>query len=356
MIHIPNTIFSILPMDYTTIRRREKGRILKRSVYLFLLLFFGTVFFCGLSFYNRSFPAVQRPEGHGGVSEPSGEFALFHVRKLASFYFQGRAPGTKGGYRAARYLAEWFQKSGLKPGGEGGTYYQTVLGPCFKLAIQENRWKPQISGEKKIVSENVLGFLGDEAGAGRGVVILSAHYDHLGALNGNFFPGANDNASGLGVLLEVARVLGSRPDPPRHRILFAAWTFEEEGLYGSTFFASTYPADKVKAVINLDSLGTGEAREFLLWTHQQKNPLAPLVTGTGEKLGLRLSSRVLPSQTPHTSDHQPFAERGVPAVTILSPNWLEKNHTLQDVEGEINAGKLENAARLVVRVVEKLAY
>jgi len=305
----------------------------------------------------RVFPGTRQPDAYGRASGESGDFAFFHVQKLSSSYFHGRAPGTQGGNRAAQYLAGQFQKFGLKPGGERGTYYQTVEGPSFKLVRQDYRWKPQVLEERALESENVLGFLGPgEISPEKSTIIVSAHYDHLGTLNGDFFPGANDNASGLGVLLEVARVLGNRATVPKHQVLFAAWTFEEEGLYGSTFFTSAFPFHKVQAVINLDSLGNGAPRDFLLWTHQAENPLIPLVTRTGDRLGLRFRSRVLSPDTPHTSDHQPFGERGIPAVTILSPNWLERNHTLRDTKDQININKLENATKLVIGVLEELAY
>ncbi len=319
-----------------------------------MLLFLGTGLLWGIS-QSRELSGSREPGWCGRFPE-SGEFAFFHVQKLASLGFQGRAPGTKGGNRAAQYLASWFQRLGLKPGGEGGTFFQTVKGPHFELVRQENRWKPNNSRQMTVKSDNVLGFIGHpETSPGTSTIIISAHYDHLGKWNTKFFPGANDNASGLGVLLEAARVLKSRNFNPKHQILFAAWTFEEEGLYGSAYFASTFPPGKVRAAINLDSLGSGEAQDFLIWTHQANNPLLPLIEKVGEGLGLNLQFRVLPLQTRYTSDHQPFAERGIPAVTILSPNWLEKNHTFQDVPDQINTEKLEKATKLVIKVVEELA-
>jgi len=125
-----------------------------------------------------------------------------------------------------------------------------------------------------LLADNVLGYLGaDEYRTVTKTIIVSAHYDHLGPYGEDFFPGANDNASGVAVLLETARILKSKPLGAGTRILFAAWTFEEEGISGSTYFATHCPMQNVKAVINLDALGNGRSHEYLIWTHQAKEKL-----------------------------------------------------------------------------------
>lgn len=322
-----------------------------------LLLLIGAGLVWVMLLYDVHTPLAWHREAYSGNTDMSGAFALFHVKKLSSPYFQGRAPGSVGGDRAARYIASQFQRLGLKPGGEGGTYFQAVTGRRFTLWKQGDRWKPKTSESNTLLADNVLGYLGaDEYRTAAKTIIVSAHYDHLGPYGEDFFPGANDNASGVAVLLETARILKSKPLGAGTRVLFAAWTFEEEGISGSTYFANNYSMQNVKAVINLDALGNGMSREFLVWTHHAKDPLLKLLTETAQGLGIQLYPQVLPVSSTHTSDHQPFGKMGIPAVTITSPNWLDGNHTFQDTAEKVNEDKLKMATELVVKAVERLVY
>ncbi|HAA89453.1 MAG TPA: hypothetical protein DCE07_02570 [Peptococcaceae bacterium] len=291
------------------------------------------------------------------LSLEPGRYALFHIERLASDFYEGRAPGSAGCGRAARYLARQFQLLGLKPAGDQGTYFQRVKVPSFVLVKQGERWKPKINSDGFVLSDNVLAFLGPgEFPSQKGVVIVSAHYDHLGVSGNAWFPGANDNASGLAVLLETACFFAGQPRMPNLQILFAAWTGEEEGLYGSRHFVATFPLKKIKAVINLDTLGNGEPAEFLVWSHDRDNQLISLVEATGKRLDYQVKVQFLGTSSAYTSDDQPFSENGVPAVTLLSQTWLEHNHTIEDTPEMINPGKLENATKLVINIVKQLAY
>lgn len=289
--------------------------------------------------------------------QASGEAAAYHVENLSSAFFEGRAPGTKGSERSAQYIAEQFQIYGLEPAGNGGTYFQSVKGHAFKVVRQKNRWKPLNLKNQNITSENVLGCLepGKKTTDVESIVVC-AHYDHLGMVGGHFFPGANDNASGVAVLLEAARVLASRHHEPKTEIFFAAWTLEEEGLYGSSCFLAENSFKKIKAVINLDTLGNGDPQEFLIWADPQDNQLISVIKEEASKLRIQLYFQNPSEQMLHTSDHKVFAEQGIPAVTILSPDWLERNHTFQDNSNFMDVQKLETALRLVVNVIERMAY
>lgn len=186
-------------------------------------------------------------------------------------------------------------------------------------------------------------------------VIISAHYDHLGVYGAGYFPGANDNASGVAVLLETARMLTAEREALPFPVVFAAWTGEEEGMYGSRHFVSYFPPERVRAVINLDSLGSGSPENFLVWTKDQNNRLLPIVEEAAREVGVVVDVRVLSSISGYNSDHWVFAEEGTPAVTILSPDWLEKNHTFEDLPERVVPEKLVNGVRLVLKIVEKLA-
>lgn len=293
-------------------------------------------------------------EPYAGKNDVSGVFAMFYVKKLSSPYYLGRAPGGIGGKRAADYIVEQFQILGLRPAGDGGTYYQTVTYRSFELVKQDKRWKPIVKGANILYADNVLGYLGSDEKKTKRVIIISAHYDHLGTLGQGYFPGANDNASGVAVLIEVARILSNMRLSPGYRVVFAAWTLEEEGMVGSSWYAEHCSLDKVSAVINLDALGNGSSQKFLVWAQRPNSILLKALADASKEIGIELDIQILPESSPHSSDHLTFSKRGVAAVTITSPEWLEGNHTFEDTPEKVNRDKLQKATELVTKVIEKL--
>ncbi|MGD8626404.1 MAG: M20/M25/M40 family metallo-hydrolase, partial [Anaerolineae bacterium] len=161
-------------------------------------------------------------------------------------------------------------------------------------------------------ARNVLGVLpGRDPAYADQVIILGAHYDHLGqAPNGIVWPGANDDASGVAVLLELARTWHEQGYVPRHTVLFAAWDAEEEGLLGAVHYVENprYPLDETLAMIQLDMVGAGGDT---LW-----------IDGGGqwaERLHRLATSLDLEAEVTHVgrSDHVPFQQTGVPAALFI---------------------------------------
>jgi hypothetical protein len=334
-----------------------KPAIRGRYSYLIILFVIAITLLCQNYLYQLYQTYDKKPDPV--ETNQSGEYAYNHVRMLAAPEYDGRAPGTKGNQLAAEYIAGQFQAIGLKPAGNQGSYFQTIKSPEFSLVLSGLRWVPRLTDGLflTVPSDNVLGYLASGgAPFPADTIIVSAHFDHLGQQGDQYFPGANDNASGVGVMLEVARILASRQQQPKCNILFAAWTSEEEGLYGSRWFTENTPTSGIKAVINLDTVGNGDVHAFMIWTQSQDNPLIGVIKDIGAQQGLRISTEVLGSSPPHTSDHRSFAEIGIPAVTLLTPNWLDKNHSVQDTPAIVNPVKLGNAVRLILAAVDKLAY
>ena len=337
-----------MPMKYDT-----QGRY----SYLIIIFVIAAVLLCQNYLYQR-YQSYNKPDIIESTRD-SGEYAYSHVCLLASPAYEGRAPGTQGCQLAAQYIAGLFQGMGLKPAGEQGTYFQTIRSPEFSLILDGNRWVPRLTKGifLTVPSDNVLGYLASGgAPFPADTIIVSAHYDHLGKQGDSYFPGANDNASGIAVMLEVARILANRQQQPKLNILFAAWTSEEEGLYGSRWFTENSPTKGIRAVLNMDTVGNGDVRAFQIWTQSQSNPLIGVIDKEGARQGLSINTEVLGNPSPHTSDHRSFAEIGIPAVTLLTPDWLDKNHTVQDTPALVNPEKLNNAVKLVVATIDRLAY
>ncbi len=215
---------------------------------------------------------------------------------------------------------------------------------------------------RKAVMKNVIGIIPGKnpAMAGQSVVV-GAHYDHLGlgwpdareGQKGRVHPGADDNASGVAVLIELARVLAKAPQPDR-TIVFVAFTGEEAGKRGSQYYVvneKKYPADKCIGMVNLDTvgrlgkgkllvLGAGSAKE---WVH--------IFRGAGFVTGVDIETV---SQELDSSDQKSFQEKGVPAVQLFSgPN--PDYHRTTDTSDKIDADGLVKVAAVAKEAVEYLA-
>jgi acetylornithine deacetylase/succinyl-diaminopimelate desuccinylase-like protein len=264
-----------------------------------------------------------------------------HVRWLAAPEREGRGLGTKGLQEAAGYIAQQFQAAGLRPGGENGGWFQTV-----RIATGP--------GGHPASGVNVVGYIPGSRGEWQGQsALLTAHYDHLGRgwpdahaeHAGQVHPGADDNASGVAVLLELARVLGAGAAPPR-ALVFVAFTAEEADLQGARHFAAQptpFPADRILGVINLDTvgrlgdgtvsiLGAGTASE---WPHIFRG--ASYVTG--------VPSNSVPG-THEASDQRVFIERGIPAVQVFTGPHADY-HRPGDIAEKVDVPGLVKIAALV---------
>ena len=265
---------------------------------------------------------------------------LDHVAWLSAPEREGRGVGTKGLDAAAEYVAAAFKAMGLQPGGDDGTYFQSFP-------------SPKSPSGAAVTLRNVIGVLpGSKAEWAGQSALLTAHYDHLGlgwpdvhkGDEGKLHPGADDNASGVAVMLELAKALASGEKPQR-TIVFVAFTGEESGLLGSKHYVEhpAFPLEKTIGVINLDTVGrlfdkkvsvlaTGSASE---WQHIFRG--AGFVTG--------VEGRMIPDAL-ESSDQKSFIERGVPAVQIFTDPHADY-HRPGDTADKIDGPGLVKVATFV---------
>ncbi len=271
-----------------------------------------------------------------------------HVAYLASPELRGRGLGSPGLEKAAAYVAERFRSYGLQPGGDAGTYFQ-------RFAVERGE-----DGRPHDVA-NVVAILPGANPALEGQsAVLGAHIDHLGTGwpdvhtgdEGKIHPGADDNASGVAVLLELSRVLAAGERPPR-TVVFVAFTGEEAGRLGSKHYVAhaARPIAKVEGMINLDTvgrlgqqkvtaLGTGTATE---WQHIFRG--ASFVTG--------VESRSVPESL-ESSDQVSFIEQRVPAVQIFTAAHADY-HRPSDTADKIDVAGLVKVAAFVKEGIAYLA-
>jgi aminopeptidase YwaD len=185
-------------------------------------------------------------------------------------------------------------------------------------------------------------------------LVFTAHYDHLGGQGKDlYFPGANDNASGTAMLLELAEHYSKPENQPEHSIAFIAFAAEEAGLLGSKFYVDNplFPLQQIKFLVNLDLLGTGDdglmvvngkvhEREFALLSHiNSQRKLLPQIKSRGKAAN---------------SDHYPFSERGVPAFFLYTLGGTTAYHNPQDHAEQLPLTKFREVFQLITAFIEAL--
>ncbi|MCK5315817.1 MAG: M20/M25/M40 family metallo-hydrolase, partial [Anaerolineales bacterium] len=192
-------------------------------------------------------------------------------------------------------------------------------------------------------ARNVLGILpGRDPGFASEVVILGAHYDHMGqGPDGTIWSGANDNASGVAVLLEIARSWQEQGYVPRRSVIFAAWDAEEIGLLGSRHYVETplYPLANTLAMIQLDMVGAGTETLSIDGDSELSDHI--------ERVAQMLE---VPTSITHIgrSDHTPFLEAGIPSSLLIwyGDDTSTHYHQPADTIEVIDPPKLENVAKI----------
>ena len=204
---------------------------------------------------------------------------------------------------------------------------------------------------KKFETANVCGFVKGTARPDS-FIFITAHYDHLGGLGSDtYFPGANDNASGVALLLNLAQYYAQHPK--RYSIGFILFAGEEAGLIGSKYFTENplVPLKSIRFLINTDLAGTGEEgitvvnatefpKEFALMQQVNKeNNLLAAVNARGKAAN---------------SDHYFFTEKGVPAFFFYTLGGIKAYHDVFDKAATLPMNEHEDLFKLVVKFNERL--
>jgi Zn-dependent M28 family amino/carboxypeptidase len=238
------------------------------------------------------------------------------VSTLASPEFEGRKTGSPGGCRARQWLVDRFTRLGLRPAGTAG-FLQPFQFTDVQRRSHGTNGPPEIRDYPD--AANVLAAIAGNGSSPR-VIVLSAHYDHLGTIDGVLYPGADDNASGIATLLALASEFTARP--PRHRLLLAAFDGEEEGLRGAEAFIQAHlaPVETIALDVNLDMVSRNDRREIFAAGASVTPWLTPLLNEVQQRarVTLRLGhDRPVRdgdgrSDWTDESDQGPFAAAGVP--------------------------------------------
>lgn len=238
---------------------------------------------------------------------------LADLQHLASDEMAGRGTGQAGGQLAQSWLVQQFELIGLAPAGTEG-YRQPYQASSGKAAEHQG-------------AANVLGQI---AGTDPQLplLVITAHYDHLGLHEGQIYHGADDNASGVAALLALARYF--KQHPPRHTLWFAAVDHEERGMWGSKmlFEQKLLQPEQIKLNINLDMLSRDTERQLYAVGAYHQPALLPVLQQLQQQSSVRLllgydRPQWLAGNTPDWtsgSDHAVFHQQGVDFVYFGVPD------------------------------------
>ncbi|HBP90417.1 MAG TPA: M20/M25/M40 family metallo-hydrolase [Nitrospirales bacterium] len=199
---------------------------------------------------------------------------------------------------------------------------------------------------------NVIGMLpGRDPELRNEIILIGGHRDHFGRQGGLLFSGADDNASGTAVMLELARMLSKSTTSPKRTILFVSFDGEERGLLGSTHYVN-YPAvplDQTVAMLNLDHLGVGNGKLTVGVTRMNKALAQQAADQTGFSDKIQLYG-YFPG-----GDHAPFYDVGVPTVTVVSSGTHPHFHQPSDTVESIQPESLKTATKFLFSLMVLLA-
>jgi Zn-dependent M28 family amino/carboxypeptidase len=269
---------------------------------------------------------------------------------LASPEFEGRRTGTPGSLNARPWIVEQFRAAGLAPAG-----MSEYLQP-FTFSTTDRR--ALLPGGRPFRTDysaaNVIGRLAGREPRAR-LLVVTAHYDHLGIRDGRLYPGADDNASGVVTLLAAARYF--REHPPRHPMLFAALEGEEQGQRGARALLDSPLLDRraVAMNINLDMVSRSDRREV----YAAGTAFAPWLVPILQDVQMRAAVKILFGHDrpggaledwTHSSDHGPFHDARI-AWLYFGVEDHPDYHQPTDTADRVDAGFFADAADMIVEAL-----
>lgn len=249
---------------------------------------------------------------------------------LAADELQGREAGFHGSYVSSEYIASLLQWMGVQPLND--SYFQP-----FEAYRKERQKRGRLEVHpdsiaklkkevhQKLSMRNVLGMIPGKNT--KEYVIVGAHFDHLGidpALDGDqIYNGADDNASGVSAVLQIARAFVASGQQPERNVIFAFWDGEEKGLLGSKYFVQTCPfVSQIKGYLNFDMIGRNNKPQqprHVVYFYTAAHPdFGDWLKEDIKKYGLRLEPDYRAWDNPiGGSDNGTFAKVGIPIIGII---------------------------------------
>ncbi|MGV6828168.1 MAG: M28 family metallopeptidase [Flavobacteriales bacterium] len=282
-----------------------------------------------------------------------------HLSIIADDKMEGRATGTEGNNKAADYLRNFYKNQGITSPEGVTNYYQNIPARFFN---RKKDAKP---------SQNVLAFI-KGSDKPEEVIVISAHYDHLGMdNNGAIYNGADDDGSGTVSLLEIAEAFQKavkNGDGPKRSILFLHVTGEEIGLYGSSYYTKNPVFDFNNTVcnLNIDMVGRIDPNKknnpnyiYLIGSDKLSQDLHNLSEEVNKKycqleLDYTFNADDDPNRFYYRSDHYNFAKNNIPVIFYFN-GVHEDYHQLTDTVDKIEFDLMAKRVRLIFETAWEIA-
>jgi Zn-dependent M28 family amino/carboxypeptidase len=272
------------------------------------------------------------------VNQISTENLKKHLTIIASDEMEGRNTGSEGQKKSGRYMINEYKKMNVTFPTGAKDYYQPV--PASYLNARRNLNLPD--------SENIWAFI-EGSDKKDEIVVVSAHYDHVGMKDGEIYNGADDDGSGTVALMEIARVFKKAKEEgkgPRRSILILHVTAEEVGLIGSRYYSENplFPLANTVADVNIDMIGRRDdlhkdssSYVYVIGSDYLSSELHEICLNANKRnnlldLDFKYNDKSDPNRFYYRSDHYNFAKNGIPSVFLFSGVHEDYHKPTDDVD------------------------
>lgn len=312
-------------------------------------------------------PVIAQDTNEKGLSHISAERARNYISFLADDLLQGREAGTPGGQIAANYIVSLLRDWGIKPFLTDD--YRQPFDAARVTNPQSGNWQihpDSIAGIKALGAHSIRhmnNLLAAIPGRSNEIVVIGAHYDHLGIMDDigedGCYNGADDNASGVSAVLQIAKAIKESGITPERTIVFAFWDGEEKGLLGSKHFVHTYSnPEQIKAYMNFDMVGRGPEHNprHLSYMYTASYPaFGDWLRNDMERHSFKFDPEYKAWDNPTGgSDNAPFALAGIPIVWYHTEGHPDY-HRPSDHSDKIDYTKLTDITRAAYLCALRLA-
>jgi hypothetical protein len=328
---------------------------MKKIISLFLL----TLFFTSCSGQNSSTKKTSLDE-QIYINNITQLALKTHLIIVASDEMEGRDTGSPGQKKAGRYLIEQYQKAGIPFPKGANSYYQPIPAAFLNAQYNENL------GD----SENIWAFI-EGSEKPEEIVVVSAHYDHVGIKKGEVYNGADDDGSGTVALVEIAKAFQKAKNEghgPKLYILIMHMTGEEHGLHGSRYYSENplFPLKNTVADVNIDMIGRRDEFHadsnnyiYLIGSDYLSTDLFNICEAANKKyinltIDYKYNDKADKNRFYYRSDHYNFAKHGIPSVFLFNGTHADYHKATDEVE-KIEFDALTKRTQLAFAIAWEIA-
>ena len=287
-----------------------------------------------------------------------------YINVLANDSLEGRETGKSGQKMAANYIANFFKEIGIPPY-KYNSYFQKFK---VKTVKRYGRWKwdknsviEKMLNNNYIRGENIIGFI-EGSDLKDEIIIITAHYDHLGVKDTLIYNGADDNGSGTVAIMEIAQAFmlaKKEGNGPRRSVLIMPVSGEEKGLLGSKYYTDNpvYPLENTVANLNVDMIGRIDDYHdnpdyiYLIGSDRLSTELHQISEEVNDKyinleLDYKYNDKDDPNRYYYRSDHYNFAKNNIPVIFYFNGVHADY-HKASDTIEKIHFPKIEKISRYI---------